>query len=391
MSSEIVTAITADGPAGEIARTLLFPYLNNAAGFLETSYATAADIDAGLKLGANYPVGPIALIGELGPQVVIDGLTELHAKTGDPLHVPSPVLASLASAPAEDEAAPEFKQEITVVGVVGTGTLASGIIQVSAAAGYDVVVVGRGQDKLDAITAFVTKNYDRLIEKGRATEDDKSNVLDRITGSTERTALGDADIVIEAIAEDLELKKALFAELDQIAKPGAILATNTSSLSIAELAAQTGRPDKVVGLHFFNPATVLKLVEVVSAGTTGADTTETAKAFARSVGKHPISAGDRAGFIVNALLFPYLNDAVKLSEAGGYSLAEIDDAQKATGLPLGPFELLDLVGNDVSLAIQRTLYGAFGHKGWAPAPTLVAKVEAGELGRKTKKGFHDYS
>ena len=388
---EIVDRLTASDPAAETARTLVLPYLNHAATMLESGYATRADIDAGMRFGCGYPVGPIALIEGLGAQTVIDGLNELHAKTGDPLHVPAPILADIAGAAGAEEPTPQLRHDVTSIGVVGTGTMASGIVQVFAQAGYDVTYVGRSQDKLDGVVAYITKNLDRAVAKGKLDEDGKSSVLDRLTGSTEREALGGVDVVVEAIAEDLEIKRELFRDLDRIAKPGAILATTTSSLSIADLAAQTGRPGDVVGIHFFNPAPIMKLVEVVSAETTSPEVSETAKALSLNVGKHPVSCGDRAGFIVNALLFPYLNDAIKLHEAGGGSLEEIDTAIKENAkLPMGPFELLDVVGNDVSLAIEQTLVGAFGHEGWTPAPTLEKLVAEGKLGRKTKVGFHTY-
>ncbi|MDF1704104.1 MAG: 3-hydroxyacyl-CoA dehydrogenase NAD-binding domain-containing protein [Aeromicrobium sp.] len=388
---EIVDRLTASDPGSETARTLVLPYLNHAATMLESGYATRADIDAGMRFGCGYPVGPIALIEGLGAQTVIDGLTELHAKTGDPLHVPAPILSDLAGAAGEAETTPQLRHGVTSIGVVGTGTMASGIVQVFAQAGYDVTYVGRSQDKLDAVVGYITKNLDRAVAKGKLDEDGKSSVLERLTGSTEREALGGVDVVVEAIAEDLEIKRELFRDLDRIAKPGAILATTTSSLSIADLAAQTGRPGDVVGIHFFNPAPIMKLVEVVSAETTSPEVAETAKALSLNVGKHPVSCGDRAGFIVNALLFPYLNDAIKLHEDGGGSLEEIDTAIKDNAkLPMGPFELLDVVGNDVSLAIEQTLFGAFGHQGWAPASTLEKLVAEGKLGRKTKAGFHTY-
>ncbi len=389
--SEIVERITAEDRGAEIARTLLFPYLNHAATMLASGYATRDDIDAAMRFGCGYPVGPLALIDALGAQTVIEGLAALHAESGDPLHEPEPALANLAEvgvAPAEGQ--PQLRHNVTKVGVVGTGTMASGIAQVFAQNGYDVIYVGRSQDKLDGVLAYLTKNLDRAIERGKLDEDDKSNVLGRLTGSTEREALADADVIIEAIAEDMDVKKELFTDLDRIAKPGAILATTTSSLSIGDLAAVTSRPGDVVGIHFFNPAPVMRLVEVVSAESTKPEVAETAKALSLSVGKHPVSCTDRAGFIVNCLLFPYLNDAIKLHEAGGGSLEEIDTALKETQLPMGPFELLDVVGNDVSLAIQRTLVDTFGHAGWQPAPTLVKLVEEGNLGRKTKQGFHTY-
>ncbi|MFT4189539.1 MAG: 3-hydroxyacyl-CoA dehydrogenase NAD-binding domain-containing protein [Aeromicrobium sp.] len=388
---EIVDGLTSSERGGEIARQLVFPYLNHAATMLESGYATRADIDAGMRFGCGYPIGPIALIDALGAQTVIDGLNALHAQTGDPLHVPAPILSNLDSAAGAEEAAPELRHDIASVGVVGTGTMASGIVQVFAQAGYDVTFVGRSAEKLDGVIAYITKNLDRAVAKGKLDEDGKSSVLERLTGAVEREALAGVDLVVEAIAEDLEIKRELYRDLDRIAKPGAILATTTSSLSIADLAAQTSRPGDVVGIHFFNPAPIMKLVEVVSAETTSPEVAETAKAISLQVGKHPVSCGDRAGFIVNALLFPYLNDAIKLHEAGGGSLTEIDDAIKAHAkLPMGPFELLDVVGNDVSLAIEQTLVGAFGHEGWTPAPLLEQLVAEGKLGRKTKAGFHTY-
>jgi 3-hydroxybutyryl-CoA dehydrogenase len=268
--------------------------------------------------------------------------------------------------------------------------MASGIAEVFAKAGHDVVYVGRSQEKVDGVLAQITKSLDKAVSRGKLDEAGRDAVLSRLTGATSRDALADVDVVVEALAEDMDLKIELFRDLDRIVKQGAILATTTSSLSVSEISASTSRPGDVVGIHFFNPAPVMKLVEVVSAESTDAEVAETAKALSLSIGKHPVSCTDRAGFIVNALLFPYLNDAIKLNEAGGGTLAEIDSALKAATLPMGPFELLDVVGNDVSLAIQQTLVGTFGHEGWKPAPTLVRLVEEGKLGRKTKQGFHTY-
>ena len=389
--SEIVERLAAEDRGAEIARTLLFPYLNHAATMLESGYATAHDIDAGMRFGCGYPIGPIALIQELGAPNLIDGLNALHGQTGDPLHVPAPILTTFGAAVAEsDTPAPELKHDISKVGVVGTGTMASGIAQVFAQAGYDVTFVGRSQEKLDGVIGYITKNLDRAIERGKLDDAGKAEVLGRLTGSTSREDLADVDLAVEAIAEDMEIKKELFRDLDRIVKQGAILSTTTSSLSIDELAGETGRPQDVIGMHFFNPAPVMRLVEVVSGSATSADVAETTRALCFKTGKHPVSCTDRPGFIVNTLLFPYLNDAVKLHEAAGDSLETIDTAMKETGLPMGPFELLDVVGNDVSLAIQRTLVEGFGHAGWEPAPTLVKLVDEGKLGRKTKQGFHQY-
>lgn len=389
--SDISARLFADDRGAEIARVLLFPYLNHAATMLESGYATAEDIDAGMRFGCGYPIGPIALIKELGAPNVIEGLNALHEKSRDPLHLPAPILTAFGAAVAGNETgAPEFTRAVAKVGVVGTGTMASGIAQVFAQSGYDVTFVGRSQDKLDGVVAYITKNLDRAIERGKLDEAGKAEVLGRLRGSTSRNDLADVDLAVEAIAEDMAIKKELFADLDRIVKPGAILSTTTSSLSIDELAGVTSRPADVIGMHFFNPAPVMKLVEVVSGSATSPDVAETTRALCFACGKHPVSCTDRPGFIVNALLFPYLNDAVKLHEADGDALESIDAAMKGTGLPMGPFELLDVVGNDVSLAIQRTLVNGFGHAGWEPAPTLVRLVAEGRLGRKTKQGFYAY-
>ncbi|TXL61245.1 3-hydroxyacyl-CoA dehydrogenase family protein [Aeromicrobium terrae] len=388
---EIVDRLAATDRGAEIARTLLLPYLNHAATMLASGYATRDDIDAAMRFGCGYPIGPLALIDAVGPDTVIAGLEKLHAETGDPLHAPAPALSDLASAGASASSEePQLRRAVDTIGVVGTGTMASGIAEVFAKAGHDVVYVGRSQEKVDGVLAQITKSLDKAVSRGKLDEAGRGAVLARLTGATSREALADVDVVVEALAEDMDLKIELFRDLDRIVKQGAILATTTSSLSISEIAASTSRPGDVVGIHFFNPAPVMKLVEVVSAESTDPEVAETAKALSTKVGKHPVSCTDRAGFIVNALLFPYLNDAVKLHEADGGSLEEIDTAMKETSLPMGPFELLDVVGNDVSLAIEETLVGAFGHAGWEPAPTLVRLVQEGKLGRKTGEGFYTY-
>lgn len=382
----------------QIFDTLVLPYLNHAVRMYEASYASVADIDAGMRFGCGYPKGPLTVIDELGATSVRDKLAARFAESGDPLHRPADLLERLAGdngtfaalAAGDEGPHPELRHEISKVGVVGTGTMASGIAQVFAQSGYEVTYVGRSQEKLDGVLGYITKNLDRAVSRGKLDEDGKSDVLDRLTGSTEREALGDVDIVVEAIAEDLDIKLELFRDLDGICKPGAILATTTSSLPITQLGASTDRPADVIGMHFFNPAPVMKLVEVVTTPATSAEVDETVKALCASVSKVAVSCADRSGFIVNCLLFPYLNDAVKLAESG-VDLATIDAAIKETaGLPMGPFELLDVVGNDVSLAIQKELFAEFKEPGLAPAATLEQKVAAGELGRKTKKGFHTY-
>jgi 3-hydroxybutyryl-CoA dehydrogenase len=383
----------------QIFSTLVLPYLNHAVRMYEADYASRADIDAAMRFGCGYPVGLLTTLDQLGPATVRDALAARYAETGDRLHQPADLLEKLVAegrtfadeAAAGDASAPEFKHEITKVGVVGTGTMASGIVQVFAQSGFDVVYVGRGEEKVAGVVSLIKRSLDKAIERGKLDEAGKAAVLGRLTGSTQREALADVDIVVEAIAEDLAIKTELFADLDRICKPGAILATTTSSLPIAECAKATSRPESVIGMHFFNPAPIMKLVEVVTTELTGGDVDQTVKALCAEVGKVAVSCGDRAGFIVNALLFPYLNDAVKLHETG-VELTTIDAAIKEqAGFPMGPFELLDVVGNDVSLAIQNELFAEFKEPGFAPAATLEKVVAAGRLGRKTAKGFHDYS
>ncbi len=270
--------------------------------------------------------------------------------------------------------------------------MATGIVEVFAKGGYDVVYVGRTQAKVDKVTETIERSLDKAIQRGKLEESAKFDVLARLTGTTSLDDLKDVDIAVEAIAEDLKVKTTLFENLDEICKPGAILATTTSSLPIIACARATKRPQDVVGMHFFNPAPIMKLVEVVSTVSTSDDVADTARALCAKVGKVPVSCGDRAGFIVNALLFPYLNDAIKMLDAHYATADDIDIAMKqGCALPMGPFELLDVVGNDVSLAIQRELYLEFREPGYAPAPLLEHLVTAGYLGRKTKKGFRDYS
>jgi 3-hydroxybutyryl-CoA dehydrogenase len=213
-----------------------------------------------------------------------------------------------------------------------------------------------------------------------------------VTAAGSLDAFADVDLAVEAVAEDLAVKQALFTALDEVCKPGAVLATTTSSLPVIECATATSRPAEVIGMHFFNPAAVMKLVEVVTTVSTAPDVEATVLDVTAKIGKHAVRCGDRSGFIVNALLFPYLNDAIKMLEAHYATADDIDSAMKVgCGYPMGPFELLDVVGNDVSLAIERELYLEFREPGFAPAPLLEQLVTAGRLGRKTGKGFRDYS
>jgi 3-hydroxybutyryl-CoA dehydrogenase len=269
--------------------------------------------------------------------------------------------------------------------------MGSGLAEVIARAGYDVVVRSRSQSSADAMVATIAKGFAKAIERGRATEDERDAVLGRITATDSLAALADCDLVIESVVEDLDIKKALFAELDGIVKPDAILASNTSTLPVVELAMSTGRPDRVCGIHFFNPAPAMKLVEVIRPITASDETVAAALEFATSCGKDAVEVKDRAGFIVNALLFPYLNNAVRMWEQGTAGMEAIDTAMKGgCNFPMGPFALLDLVGLDTSLAILDALYNEFRDPNYAAVPTLRRMVAAGHLGRKTKRGFYSY-
>ena len=281
--------------------------------------------------------------------------------------------------------------QITKVGILGSGIMGAGLAEVAARAGFDVVVRSRSQKTADAMIATIDKGFAKAIERGKATEEERQAVLGRISATDHLGTLADCDLVIESVVEDLEVKKALFAELEQIVKPSGIIATNTSTLPVVELAMQTQRPDKVCGIHFFNPAPAMKLVEVIRPLTASDETIATAMAFATSCGKDAVEVKDRAGFIVNALLFPYLNNAVRMWEQGTASIESIDTAMKGgCNFPMGPFALLDLVGLDTTVAILDALHAEFADPNYAAVPTLRRMVAAGHLGRKTKRGFFTY-
>ena len=277
------------------------------------------------------------------------------------------------------------------VGIVGSGIMGSGIAEVAAKAGFEVVLRSRAQSTADAMVAGLEKSLGRQVDKGRLGEPERDAALARVRAVADLGELAECDLVIESIVEDLPAKKHLFSELDRICADSAILATNTSTLPVVELAMETGRPGLVCGIHFFNPASAMPLVEVVRSITTTDETVEAARGFAEACGKTPVLVKDQAGFIVNALLFPYLNNAVKLLDAGVATRDDIDTAMKGgCNFPMGPLELLDLVGLDTSLAILEALYAEFRDPNYAPAPLLKRMVAAEKLGRKARQGFYDY-
>lgn len=281
--------------------------------------------------------------------------------------------------------------DIKKVGVLGSGIMGSGLAEVVARAGLDVVVRSRTQAGADAVLDKVGSGLARHVAKERMTEDERQAILGRISVTDHLGQLADCDLVIESVVEDLEVKRELFSELEQIVKPTGILASNTSTLPVVELAMMTQRPDKVCGIHFFNPAPAMSLVEIIRPLTASDDTIAAATAFASACGKDPVLVEDRAGFIVNALLFPYLNNAVRMLEAGTASMDSIDTAMMGgCNFPMGPFALLDLVGLDTSLSILDALYTEFRDPNYAAVPLLRRMVAAGHLGRKTQQGFRTY-
>jgi 3-hydroxybutyryl-CoA dehydrogenase len=269
--------------------------------------------------------------------------------------------------------------------------MGGGVAEVAARAGFDVVLRSRTQASADGARGVMEKNLGRQVDKGRLEKDEADKILGRVRAVSNLHDLSACDLVIESVVEDLATKKFLFEELDLVCEEKTILATNTSTLPVIEMAVATSRPDRVVGIHFFNPAPVMSLVEVVATLVTSEATTSTAVEFASACGKQPVRVKDRAGFIVNALLFPYLNNAVRLLETGTASKEDIDAAMKGgCGFPMGPLELLDLVGLDTSLSIIEALYAEFGDPNYAAVPLLRRMVAAGQLGRKTKAGFYPY-
>lgn len=281
---------------------------------------------------------------------------------------------------------------INTVGILGSGIMGSGIAEVAAKAGHTVVLRSRKQESADAMVAGLEKSLAKQVDRGKLTEEDRDAVLGRVSATASLGDLADCDLVIESVVEDLEVKTGLFAELDGVVKEGAILATNTSTLPVIDMAMATGRPDRVVGVHFFNPAPMMSLVEIVRPLTASDQTVADVTAFASACGKDPVEVKDRAGFIVNALLFPYLNNAVRMLENGTASREDIDTAMKGgCNFPMGPLALLDLVGLDTSLSILDALYDEFRDPNYAAVPALRRMVTAGQLGRKSGQGFYDYS
>ena len=407
--------VVARDRAGFIANLLLFPYLNSATRMFDQGFASREDIDASMKLGCGHPMGPLELLDLIGLDSAYEICEALWRQFRDDQDAPAPLLKqymvagylgrktgrgfyrydSAESSKVVDSAADETTAElsgISTIGVVGTGLMASGIAEVAAKAGNEVILRGRSEASIKKSKGAVQKSLDKAVSKGKLEQAAADEILGRITTTLEFSDLAECDLVIEGVAEDLAIKEEVFRELDRSVKPDAVLASTTSSLSVVDLAAATDRPDRVLGLHFFNPAPIMKLVEIVRTVATSEEVESRSHAWVREIKKHPVRCRDRAGFIVNFLLFPYLNDAIRMHEEGYSTPEDIDTAMKlGCGHPMGPFALMDIVGLDVTYAILNSLHEEFRERRYAPAPLLEHMVRAGYLGRKTGKGFYDYA
>ncbi|MFJ8888489.1 3-hydroxyacyl-CoA dehydrogenase family protein [Streptomyces sp. NPDC102402] len=396
-------------PAAD-ATALVLAHLNQAVAFLDQGHASRDDIDTAMRLGCGLPQGPLQLLDTIGLDTVHAALTRLWERTGDTSFEPAALLTRTIGAgllgrktgegfhryddegralrTVADTPGNAAVRPVRTVGILGSGAMARGIAEVTAAAGYPTVLVARGEEKAAAALTAVGASLKRSVERGRTTAEARDAALARLTGATGVGALAECDLIVEAAAEDERVKRELFAALGRTAKPGALLATTTSSLSVADCADASGRPADVIGLHFFNPAPVMRLVEITRTSETSDTAAATARAFTEALGKTSVACPERAGFIVNALLFPYLGAAVNLLDRHGTDIEETDAAvQRGFGFPMGPFALLDTIGLDVSLAIQQRLHEQLRSPEHVPAPLLAGLVSTGALGRKNRRGF----
>ena len=411
------TPVVCQDRAGFIANLLLFPYLNSAVRMLESGFATREDIDAAMQFGCGHPMGPLALLDLIGLDSTYEILDAMYRQFRETLYAPSPLIRQLMTAgflgrktgrgfyEYEEQDSPRVKEaghhgrelpanagaHVKRIGVLGSGTMANGIAEVAAKAGYGVLLRARSKQRASESSAKIAKSLGKAVERGKMTQEQLDATLGSIETTTEMDAFSDCDLIIEGIAEELDVKLDHFRQLDAIAPAHAVIASTTSSLPVIALAAATNRPEQVVGMHFFNPATIMRLVEVIRTVRTNDETIDIVFGVGKKMGKHCVLCPDRAGFIVNALLFPYLNDAVTMLESGYATAEDIDNAMKlGCGHPMGPFALLDIVGLDVSLQIIQSLYREFREPGYAPAPLLEHLVHAGYMGRKTGRGFFTY-
>ncbi|GAB2848612.1 3-hydroxyacyl-CoA dehydrogenase family protein [Lentzea nigeriaca] len=398
------------GRPAEAATALLYACMNRTIALADAGYATVEDLDTAMKLGCGLRFGPLHLLDLIGLDTVRATLTTLHEITGSDSYLPSPLLDRMVERghlgrktgkgfhryddrgeivpPPQAPAGNGEPREIRKAGVVGAGLMGRGIAEVLVVAGIPTTLIARTADKAEQAADRIRSSLTRLVHKGRMSEQDRQDVLARLTVATGYDTLADADIVIEAVAEDMDVKRPVLQGVDAVLKPGAIIATTTSSLSVTDCATATSRPADVIGLHFFNPAPVMKLVEIVRTEHTADDVHATAHALVKWLRKTAVDCADRVGFIVNHVLFPYLNDAIRMLDRTDVTVEEIDTAiVTAFHHPMGPFTLLDTIGLDVSLAILETLCAASETSEPAPAEELRRLVAAGHLGTKTGSGF----
>lgn len=401
------------GPATGAARRMLLAYLNRAVVLSDTGASTRDDIDTAMRLGCGLPSGPFELLDRIGIDTAVAELTALHRQTGRDAFEPAARLRTMAGegalgrkaghgfyryGPADVEPTPAAAvaegapRPVRRVGVVGSGVMARGIAQVTTTHGLPTVLVARSEEKAEAARAAIDSSLERAVRRGQVGAERREAALAALVVTAHVADLAACDIAIEAVSEDKHAKAQVFGELDRVCGPGTVLATTTSSLSVADCAKTTRRPADVVGLHFFNPAPIMGLVELGRTGFVADDVLATAHAFATALGKTPITCPDRSGFIVNHLLFPYLNDAVVLVENGVATIEEIDQAfVRGLGYPMGPFALMDAIGLDVSEAIQLRLHEVGDDPDVKPTAMLTALVGLGRLGRKTDGGFYPYT
>ncbi|MEW9517749.1 3-hydroxyacyl-CoA dehydrogenase NAD-binding domain-containing protein [Streptomyces tubercidicus] len=381
-----ITAHVVPDRPGSLAPALLYGLLNQAAWMHHDGYADRDSIDTAIRLGCGWQEGPLCVLDAIGQRTARDILDGLHHRLGDRF-APAPPVPPAGAAPRE-AGATSAGGAVETVAVIGSGTMATGIAEVSLRAGFRTVLVARSEEKAADVRESVEFGLLRTgAEPGQVAES-----LARWTDTTDLAAVADADLVVEAVVENLEVKRELFARLGALCRPGAVLATTTSSLPVGECAEASGRPADVVGLHFFNPVTSMELVEVVRVEQTSDATLTRARAVLNRLGKTGVECGDRTGFIVNALLFPYLNDALDLLDGPDLETTLLDTVVKSVGgQPLGPTRLLDVVGADVALEVQQALYRSSGRPDLAPADLLRRLVHNGFLGRKSAgRGLRAY-
>ena len=398
--------------AGFVGGALTMAYLNDAATMYEQRYASRDGIDTAMTLGCGLPRGPLAQLDAIGLDVARDTLDALYERTGDRRFLPAPVLTHMVAAgllglkagrgfydydaPDADRGAdtgdelPKVRP-VRRIGVVGSGTMAAGIAEVCARAGYPTILVARSDVRAKEALVAVEKSLSRAVQRGKLTPERLTSSMESLTGASGLEAVADCELVVEAVVEDIDVKRTVFRELDAGCGPQTVLATSTSSLPVIDCAMATGRPEAVVGMHFFNPAPVMKLVEVVRTALTSRETLGVAHATATALGKRPVGCLDRSGFIVNALLFPYLNSAVSLLDEGLVTAEDIDTVMAVgQGYPMGPLTLLDVIGLDVSVAILRTLHTTFREPCLLPSRPLEQLVAAGHLGCKRGRGLRNH-